>query len=145
LRAAAEDQAAQLGVNAQFVGWLAPTQVDEHLRRVRVLCVPSRRAQNGDAEGLPTVIPEAGAHGLPVVGTRHSGIPEAIGEDFGGLLADEGDVDGIARQLVAVLSDDGLWSRLSAGARDNIRENFDPDRQAAELERLYDDVLASPG
>ena len=96
-----------------------------------MLCVPSRRAANGDAEGLPTVIPEAGAQGLPVVGTRHSGIPEAIGDESGGLLVDEGDVEGLARALTAVLTDDELWRRLSAGARDNVARHFDPRRQAA--------------
>ena len=115
----------------------SPGSFDE----ARVLCVPSRRAANGDAEGLPTVIPEAGAHGLPTVGTRHSGIPEAIGGDAGGLLADEGDVDGIAAALIAVLTDDDLWRRLSAGARDNVARNFDPQRQAEELEAIYDEVL----
>ena len=70
-------------------------EVARQLREARVLCVPSRRAANGDAEGLPTVIPEAGGQGLPVVGTRHSGIPEGIGAR-GGLLADEGDVEGLA-------------------------------------------------
>jgi glycosyltransferase involved in cell wall biosynthesis len=143
LRAGLEARARELGVDADFAGWLEPHAVAEHLRRVRVLCVPSRRAANGDAEGLPTVIPEAAAQGLPVVGTRHSGIPEAIGEERGGLLADEGDVDGIARQLIAVLSEDELWRRLSAGAVANAARNFDPQRQADELERIYDELLAA--
>jgi colanic acid/amylovoran biosynthesis glycosyltransferase len=126
---------------AEFVGWLTADDVSQRLRRASVLCVPSRRAANGDAEGLPTVIPEALAHGVPVVGTRHSGIPEAIGWDGGGLLADEGDIDGIARQLTAVLTDGDLWQRLSAAAHQNVERNFDVDRQVEEIERLYDEAL----
>jgi glycosyltransferase involved in cell wall biosynthesis len=134
-----EAQARDLGLDVEFAGWVTPPQVVEQLKRVRVLCVPSRRAASGDAEGLPTVIPEALALGLPVVGTRHSGIPEALGDgELGGLLADEGDVAGIARQLTAVLDDDDLWRRLSRSARRNAEENFDLTRQAQELERLYD-------
>jgi glycosyltransferase involved in cell wall biosynthesis len=141
LRRELEDDARRLGLDAQFAGWFEPGEVARCFDEARVLCVPSKRAANGDAEGLPTVIPEAGAHGLPTVGTRHSGIPEAIGGDAGGLLADEGDVEGIATALIAVLTDDDLWRRLSAGARDNVARNFDPRRQAAELETIYDEAL----
>lgn len=142
LRARYEGRAGELGLHAEFVGWLPPESVRERLRRARALCVPSRRAPNGDAEGLPTVIPEAGAEGLPVVGTRHSGIPEAVIDGRTGLLADEGDVDGIAQRLISVLSDDDLWRRLSAGAHDNVRRNFSPERQTAALEGLYDRALS---
>ena len=142
LRHELEAEARRLGLDADFAGWLAPDEVTRRFREARVLCVPSRRAANGDAEGLPTVIPEAGAQGLPVVGTRHSGIPEAIGDDgTAGLLVGEGDVDGLARALTSVLTDDALWRRLSAGARDNAARRFDPRRQAQELEAIYDEVL----
>ncbi len=141
LRPRCEQRARELGVRADFVGWMAPDAVRRRLRTARALCVPSRRARNGDAEGLPTVIPEAGAEALPVVGTRHSGIPEAVIDGQTGVLADEGDVDGIADGLIAVLSDDGLWTRLSGGAYDNVRDRFSPERQTAELEGLYDEAL----
>jgi colanic acid/amylovoran biosynthesis glycosyltransferase len=138
-----EARARELGVEAEFLGWRTPEEVGRFMAAARVLCVPSRRAENGDAEGLPTVILEALACGLPVVGTRHSGIPEAIGPGRGGLLADERDVQGLARHLTAVLGDDDLWRRLSAAGRDNARHNFDPRRQTAELEGFYDEVLAA--
>jgi glycosyltransferase involved in cell wall biosynthesis len=140
-KAGLEAEARRLEVRASFAGWLAPDEVGRRFREARVLCVPSRRAADGDAEGLPTVIPEAGAHGLPVVGTRHSGIPEGVGEEARGRLVDEGDVDGLARELVAVLTDDALRRRLSAEARAHVTRDFDPRRQAAELEAIYDEVL----
>jgi glycosyltransferase involved in cell wall biosynthesis len=144
LRAEHERRADELGIGATFLGWLAPEQVQRQLSNTRALCVPSRRAANGDAEGLPMTVLEAGAQGVPVVATRHSGIPEAIVEHESGLLADEGDVAAIARQLVSLLSDHDLWRRLSTGARKRIARDFDPGRQAAELERLYDTALGTP-
>jgi len=143
LRAGLEAHARRLSLDAEFAGWLAPEEVTRRLREVRVLCVPSRRAANGDAEGLPTVIPEAAAQGVPAVGTRHSGIPDGIAEDRSGLLADEGDAGGIARRLTAVLTDDELWRRLSAGAREHVQRHFDPRRQAGELERIYDEAVGA--
>ena len=144
LRSELEAHARRLALDAEFAGWLAPEEVARRLREVRVLCVPSRRAANGDAEGLPTVIPEAAAEGLPVVGTRHSGIPEGIAEGSSGLLAAEGDPEDLARRLSAVLTDDELWRRLSDGAREHVAEHFDPRRQAAELEAIYDEAVARP-
>ena len=136
-----EEHARRLGVEATFAGWLPPDEVALRQREARVLCVPSRRAANGDAEGLPTVIPEAGAQGLPVVGTRHSGIPEGVGELARARLVEEGDVDGLARELTAVLTDDDLRQRLSAEAREHVARHFDPRRQAEELEAIYDEAL----
>lgn len=58
--------------------------------------------ETGDEEGLPAAIQEAMAHGLAVVSTRHSGIPEAVIEGETGLLSDEGDVRGMAQAFLAV-------------------------------------------
>jgi colanic acid/amylovoran biosynthesis glycosyltransferase len=147
LRGRWEARARALLGDPEFTGWLPPDAVRDHLRRARVLCVPSRTAANGDAEGLPMVIPEAGVHGLAAVGTRHSGIPEALDEGRAGLLVEEGDVDALATALSALLTDDALWRRLSAAARDNAVRRFDLARQSAELERLYDEALnrGAPG
>jgi glycosyltransferase involved in cell wall biosynthesis len=56
----------------------------------------------GDEEGLPASIQEAMAHALPVISTRHAGIPEAVVEGETGLLIDEGDVDGMADAMLAI-------------------------------------------
>jgi len=57
----------------------------------------------GDEEGLPAAIQEAMAYGLPVVSTRHSGIPQAVVEGVTGLLVDEGDLDALARAMLDVI------------------------------------------
>ena len=142
LRAPLEARAREVLSEAEFLGWLDPDGVREQMRRVRVLCVPSRRAANGDAEGLGQVVLEAAAVGLPVVATRHGGLPEAVSEGESGLLADEGDVEGLAGQLVALLRDEALWARLSAGARRHVARSYDLRRQTRELEDLYDGLLA---
>jgi glycosyltransferase involved in cell wall biosynthesis len=145
LRAELEQRAAGVAPETRFAGWEPPEAVRDRMDAARVLCVPSRRAPDGDAEGLPTVIGEAGARGLPTVGTRHSGIPEALGDGAGGLLADEGDVAGLADALTQVLSDDAAWRRLSAGARRTVERDFDVARQGRELGRLYDRAAPAAG
>lgn len=60
--------------------------------------------ETGDEEGLPAAIQEAMAHAMPVVSTRHAGIPEAVQESVTGLLVDEGDVKGMAAAMLAIHS-----------------------------------------
>lgn len=56
----------------------------------------------GDEEGVPASIQEAMAHGMAVVSTRHSGIPDAVLEGQNGLLTDEGDVEGMSNAILAI-------------------------------------------
>jgi colanic acid/amylovoran biosynthesis glycosyltransferase len=60
--------------------------------------------ETGDEEGLPAAIQEAMAHGMAVVSTRHSGIPEAVVEGVTGLLVDEGHVQHMAEAFLKVTS-----------------------------------------
>ncbi|MCA1658527.1 MAG: glycosyltransferase, partial [Verrucomicrobiaceae bacterium] len=69
LRGALERRARKLGERVRFLGALGVYEVAQCMRRASVLAVPSMTAADGDAEGLPNVVVEAAASGLPVVGT----------------------------------------------------------------------------
>ncbi|WP_344087280.1 glycosyltransferase [Luedemannella helvata] len=142
LEAQVRQRAADLGVDATFLGAQPPATVRHHLARARVFVAPSRTAPNGDAEGLPTTVLEASAHALPVVAYRHSGIPEAVEHDRTGLLCAEGDVEQLAAHLARLLDDDQLAGRLGRAGRERVERDFDITRCTAELEHLYDSVLA---
>ena len=142
LRAQTEAHARDLGVDATFAGSLPPAEVALRLAASRVLAAPSRTAADGDSEGLPTTVLEAGALGVPVVATRHSGIPEAVLDGETGLLGDERDVAALARNLHRLLTDDSLRQHLGRAARAHIAENFDLATQSGRLEDIYDEVAA---
>lgn len=89
--------------------------------------------ETGDEEGLPVAILEAMAHGVPVVATRHAGIPEAVEDGVSGLLVDEEDIDGMADRIRLLASDADLRDRLGAAARDRVLSHF---TWAAEREAL---------
>lgn len=135
--------AAAEGVEIEFTGSKDNAFVRDAMAHSKILMVPSVTAPNGDTEGLPTVVLEAGASGLPVVGYAHSGIPEAVIDGRTGLLADEGDVEALSRHLVRALTDDDLRRSLAAAAVRHIHENFDIDRQTVGLEALYDEAVGA--
>ncbi len=131
-------RAAALGVDVTFRGALPPAEVEAHLRASRMLAAPSRTARDGDTEGLPTTVLEAAALGLPVVATRHSGIPEAVVHGETGLLSPEADPAALAANITRLLADEPLRARLGAHGRAYVSAHFDLARQSARLEQLYD-------
>ena len=134
--------AARLGVDATFRGSLPPAEVARMLAASKLLAAPSRTAADGDTEGLPTTVVEAAALGLPVVATRHSGIPEAVRDGETGLLGAEGDRTALTANLRRLLGDDDLRERFGKQAREYALARFDLAAQSRRLEQIYDEVAA---
>lgn len=86
-----------------FHGALSHEGVQGLYERANVYVQNSRRAMDGDEEGVPNVIMEAMAMGLPLVATRHGGIPDIVEDNVSGLLVDEGDVLALADKLARLL------------------------------------------
>jgi len=74
-------------------------------------------SETGDQEGVPVAILEAMAHGLPVVSTRHSGIPHAVKDGCNGFLTAEGDVEAMARSIVHLCRNAELRASMGAEGR----------------------------
>jgi glycosyltransferase involved in cell wall biosynthesis len=140
LRGALERQARELGDRVNFLGALSSDEVANWMRRASVLAAPSVTAADGDAEGLPNVIVEAAASGLPVVGTIHSGIPEAIEDGATGFLVPEGDAGTLAARLADLLDSEQLRCDLGAAARLLAERKFDRRIMTQRLESIYDEV-----
>jgi colanic acid/amylovoran biosynthesis glycosyltransferase len=128
------------------VAWPEPsTPVPSEMARADVLLVPSRTAADGDKEGTPTVIIEGGAAGLPVVSTRHAGIPEQIEDGVTGLLADERDVRGLTDALVALAGDPARRAAMGQAARAKMQREYSLAAHVARLEEIYTSVLGGSG
>jgi len=136
-------KAKDLQLNVQFIGRLTPAQVADEMREARVLCSPSIRTSNGNSEGLPTVIMEAQACGLPVVTSARGGITEGIIDKVTGLAFAEGDVNAMVGHLVHYLTHAANAEETAAAARKLSEMNFDLDRNTKVLEALYDEVAGA--
>ena len=91
-------------------------------------------------EGLSIALMEAMALSRPVVVTRAGGLPEIVTDGVDGLLVPPGDVQGLARGLIAVLRDAPMRERLGRAARDRA-SRFDIRRTVARVEQVYEEVL----
>ena len=143
LRGSLESDAKELGVSCRFLGAQPSAIVREHLQGTRIFCVPSVTAENGDSEGLGIVFAEAQAMGIPVVSTLHGGIPEVVANGRTGLLVSERDPRALAAAITSLLGDASLWKQFRHNARVHIEQIFDLAKQTAELETIYQDVMAA--
>ena len=133
------ERAASIG-GVRFVGAFTRDVATTLLDEARVFCLPSVTAESGDAEGLPLVILEAQASGVPVVTSARGGATEGIRDGVTGFAFAERDVAVLTERLMTLLTDDALAARFSAAAPGFIAEAHDLHRQTAQLEALYDRV-----
>ncbi len=95
---------------AQWERELQAGQVADAFDAARALLLPSA------SEGLPRIGVESFLRGRGIVGTRAGGIPDLVEDEVNGLLVDLGDTEALARAIVRILTEEGLASRLGAGA-----------------------------
>jgi colanic acid/amylovoran biosynthesis glycosyltransferase len=119
----------------ELAGWLSPEAVQARMAGAWSLLVPSAIAANGDAEGLPSVIPEAMAQGCAAIGSDEGGIAEAIRHDFTGLLVPPGDAAALSDAMRRV-ADPAVRNRLGQAGFQAASADLNARIQSARLEDL---------
>jgi colanic acid/amylovoran biosynthesis glycosyltransferase len=141
LRHRLQELSNQLGIACTFEGIQPIETVIRWLGVAKVFCVPSVTARSGDSEALGMVFAEAQASGVPVVSSKHGGIPEVVIDGETGLLAPERDAVTLAAHLNRLLGDNDLWQRYSDRGVEWMARQFDLDTQTRELEQIYSEVI----
>jgi glycosyltransferase involved in cell wall biosynthesis len=133
----------ELGIGAlvSFLGPLTESEVRSQYADAQVFALACQELTNGDRDGIPNVILEAMASGLPVVSTESAGVAEAVVHGESGLLVPQGDPDALAGALMRVLRDHELRGRLGRRARARAVDRFERARHLARAT----DVLQSAG
>lgn len=143
LKSELEEEAKSKLKNVEFYGFLDHLEVRKWMNKASILAAPSVVAEDGDSEGLPTVIIEASAMELPIVATYHSGISEAVIHEETGMLSRERDWRGLADNLLLLLNDKIKIRKMGKNAREYIVTNFDIYKQSKKLEKVYRDLASS--
>jgi glycosyltransferase involved in cell wall biosynthesis len=123
--------------HVQLRSGVAQDELREIYRQARLFALPCKVMEDGDRDGIPNVLAEAMAMGLPVVSTPISGVPELIDDGEHGLLVPPRDPRALADALHRVLTDPALHQRLAHAGRRRICERFDSRRTTRELRDLF--------
>jgi glycosyltransferase involved in cell wall biosynthesis len=142
LLASCQQLVAELGIEGRvhFAGWRNPAEVADAMRNSRCFVQHSVIAPDGDCEGTPVAIVEAGASGIPVVATRHAGIPDVVLDEQTGLLVAEHDIAGMAEGMLRLAEDPSAAAALGLAARERVNSLF---RVETSIQRLADVILES--
>lgn len=131
----------RLDGKVKFLGALSHDQVLKEIQSAHLFALASITSKTGDQEGIPNVLKEAMACGLPVVSTRHAGIPELVQHRKSGLLVSERDVHALAKALKKLVDNPNKWVKMGRAGRKIVEKHFDLNKQIKHLEQLYSKVL----
>lgn len=120
-----------------FHGALPHERVLEHYREAHAFVLGCRVLPNGDRDGIPNVLVEALAMGVPAAATDVSALPEIVDHGRTGLLCPPDDPRALADNLRRLLTDRDLRAALIGAGQAKVREGFDSKRHIAALAAIF--------
>jgi glycosyltransferase involved in cell wall biosynthesis len=118
-------------------GTITHDEVIELLNHADCFTLGCREAADGDRDGIPNVVAEAMATGVPVAATDVSGVPELVDHERTGLLCPSNDPDGLAEIIRRALTDDGLRREIIPAAVERAHAVFNNKKLIRDLGEIY--------
>jgi glycosyltransferase involved in cell wall biosynthesis len=134
-----------LGSVTELLGTQPHHVVLEHYKKADLFVLGCEVASNGDRDGIPNVLMESMAMGLPVVATQISGIPELVENERTGLLVPPGQPVKLAESMLRMLTDGELRNRVIAVGKQRVVQEFDNRKLIQELAEVYRSEGLGPG
>ena len=132
-----------LADHVTLTGFLSQEDLRQVYSESHIFIHPSELAADSNQEGVPNSMLEAMASGLPVVATRHGGIPEAVQEEIDGILVPERDEPALSAALLKLATQPDLWREMGKQASLSVAENFEQQQQIGKLEAAYAEAIES--
>lgn len=130
--------AQRLEDRVHLLGALTQPEVFATMGRASIVVLPCAIANNGDRDGLPTVLIEAMAHGLPVVSCPITGVPEIVEEGVTGLLVPSHNSAALAAAMGQLIAEPARAAAMGRAGRSRAERLFDLGRNVSRLIRLFD-------
>src|SRR5262249_50432107 len=142
LRGELTEMARQLGVAdaVTMAGFLDQTALAKLYAGAHIFVHPSEMTADQNQEGVPNSMLEAMATGLPVLATRHGGIPEAVQDGISGYLCPERDPDALMQAMFRFTEHPEHLEEMGRQAANGVREEFSQERAIQRLEEIYDEA-----
>lgn len=144
LRSQLEAVVGGLGLRRQvsFLGPRSHEEVQELMMQDHMFLLPSVTSEDGDQDGIPVVLMEAMATGLPVLSSLHSGIPELVIDGQSGFLVPERDVNALAERLGHLIQHPEIWPDMGRAGRAMVEQHYNIYKLNRRLEEIYEALLA---
>ena len=127
-----------LSDHVTFTGVINEEKVKNLMNEADVFVHHSVTSKRGDREGVPTVLMEAMATGLPVISTFHSGIPELINDGINGFLVKERDIESYSEKMHEILS---VGTKFSSNARKKVIGKFNLTKEVSHIMDIYKNLI----
>ena len=127
--------------SVEMIDVASPEQIAGYMADAFAFIQHSVQAANGDAEGTPVAILEAGAAGLPVISTRHAGIPDVVLEAETGNLVAPGDSNGMSENICMIALDRAIAGQFGSKAREHVSLYYSIDRHLENLEMAVNSAV----
>lgn len=140
---AAQIENLKLGDFVELSGPKPQIEIVNLLKEAQVFAAPCVIGSDGNKDGMPTVLLEAMASGLPCVSTPVTGIPELVIHNETGLIVDSHNSAMLADALELIMTDDSLRDRISISARKHIEQSFNVENSASQLREIFHSDVGS--
>lgn len=130
-----------LSNNIKFTGALKRSEIIDQIEKSCLMIQHSIVAHDGDSEGTPVGIIEAMAAGLPVVSTKHAGIPDVVIDGTTGYLVQEGDINNMALKIKSLMENREICRQMGEKGKARIQKEFTLEKHIALLDGIINEVL----
>jgi glycosyltransferase involved in cell wall biosynthesis len=133
-----------IGDRIMWKGAQAQEDVVRHYREADLFALACKIARDGDRDGLPNVLVEAGSQKLACVTTEVAGVTEFLADGISGIVVEPGNPAVLAKALLRLIRDPEYRARLGEAAERIVRQRFDHQSSVRQLAQLFEDEWRSP-
>jgi colanic acid/amylovoran biosynthesis glycosyltransferase len=142
-----EAEASGLGVadRVSFLGARSLDEVSRQLMSSHIFLGPSVTAPDGNKDAPINTLKEAMATGLPVVATRHGGIPELVEDGVSGYLVPERDPEALAAAVLRLIDEADAWPQMGRRGAEKVAADYDLEKTGETMLEIYETLVSGRG